>query len=55
MNMHGPEFLEAVVSLVEEGKLEESRIDYACEKMKFELGLFENAQVDLIEVDRICS
>ena len=44
MNMHGPDFLEAVVSLVEEGKLEPSRIDDACEKIlraKFDLGLFE--------------
>lgn len=53
MNMHGPDFLEAVVSLVEEGKLEPSRIDDACEKIlraKFDLGLFENAQVDLDRV-----
>lgn len=53
MNMHGPDFLEAVVSLVEEGMLEQERIDYACEKIlraKFELGLFENALVDLDRV-----
>ena len=55
MNMHGPHFLEAVTELVEEGRLSESRVNYACEKIlraKFNLGLFENALVDLDSVEK---
>ncbi len=53
MHMHGPGFLEAVVSLVEEGRLSEERIDAACAKIllaKFKLGLFENP---FVEIDKI--
>ena len=32
MNMHGPHFLEAVTELVEEGRLSESKVNYALEK-----------------------
>ena len=49
MHMHGPNFPELVVELVNEGKLSEKRVDYACSKIleaKFKLGLFENRFVD---------
>ena len=49
MHMHGPEFPELVVELVNEGKLSEERVNYACSKIleaKFKLGLFENRFVD---------
>mgnify|MGYP001325241647 CR=1 FL=1 len=49
MNMHGPQFLENVVDLVEEGKLSENRIEISARKIlyaKFKLGLFENPLVD---------
>jgi beta-glucosidase len=49
MHMHGPNFPEMVVELVNEGKLSEYRVDYACSKIleaKFKLGLFENRFVD---------
>ncbi len=50
MHMHGPKFIDHVVSLVKEGKVPKSRINEACEKIllaKFKLGLFENSLVDL--------
>ena len=50
MHMHGPKFPEAVVALVEEGKLPIQRVNEACEKIltaKFKLGLFENRTVDI--------
>lgn len=53
MHMHGVKFPEAVVALVNEGKLPLSRIDDACKKIltaKFKLGLFENRQVDLSKI-----
>lgn len=53
MHMHGPHFLEAVVDLVEEGVIPQSRVDEACEKIllaKFKLGLFENP---LVDIDRV--
>ena len=53
MHMHGPYFLEAVVELVNEGKLSIDRVDYAASKIlmaKFKLGLFENSLVDLDDV-----
>ena len=43
MHMHGPHFLEAVVNLVENGVIPQSRVDAACAKIllaKFKLGLF---------------
>ena len=49
MHMHGPNFPEILVELVNEGKLSEERINYACSKIleaKFKLGLFENRYVD---------
>ena len=49
MHMHGPNFPELVVELVNEGLLSEDRVNYACSKIleaKFKLGLFENRFVD---------
>ena len=49
MHMHGPNFPELVVELVNEGNLSEERVNYACSKIleaKFRLGLFENRFVD---------
>ena len=49
MHMHGPNFPELVVELVNEGKLSEKRVNYACSKIleaKFKLGLFENRYVN---------
>ncbi len=45
VHMHGPKFLEAMIQLVKEGKVQEKRINEAATiivKSKFELGLFEN-------------
>jgi len=53
MHMHGPNFPELVVELVNEGKLSEERVNYACSKIleaKFKLGLFENR---FVEEDKI--
>ena len=55
MHMHGPKFDEYIVALVKEGKLDEARVNYACEKIlttKFKLGLFENPFVDLKEQEK---
>ena len=49
MHMHGPNFPELVVELVNEGVMSEERVNYACSKIleaKFKLGLFENRFVD---------
>ena len=49
MHMHGPNFPELVVELVNEDKLSADRVDFACSKIleaKFKLGLFENRFVD---------
>ena len=49
MHMHGPKFPEAILALVEEGKLSVERVNEACKKIltaKFKLGLFENRLVD---------
>jgi len=49
MHMHGPNFPELIVELVNEGKLSEQRVNYACSKIleaKFKLGLFENRYVN---------
>ena len=54
INMHGPNFLENVVKLVEEGKLSQERIDFSARKIlyaKFKLGLFENPFVDPNEIE----
>jgi beta-glucosidase len=45
MHMHGPDFLEPILALVEEGRLSEERIDASVRPIllaKFRLGLFEN-------------
>lgn len=50
MNMHGPVFDELLIELVNEGKVDVSRVDYACRKIlevKFKMGLFENPYVDI--------
>ena len=49
MNMHGPLFDKYLIELVNEGKVDESRVNDACRKIleaKFRLGLFENPFVD---------
>lgn len=49
MHMHGPEFLEPILEMIEEGKMTEKRIDESVRKIlevKFRLGLFENSFVD---------
>ena len=49
MNMHGPIFDNHLIELVNEGKVDIARVDYACRKIletKFRLGLFENPFVD---------
>lgn len=50
MHMHGPDFLEPLLKLVNEGRISETRIDDAVRPIllaKFRLGLFEEALVDL--------
>lgn len=54
MHMHGPYFPEAIIELVNEGKLPVERVNEACSKIltaKFKLGLFENRFVDLNKID----
>ena len=54
MNMHGPNFLENVIELVEDGKLDIKRIDESARKIlyaKFKLGLFENPFVSADDID----
>lgn len=56
MHMHGPDFMEGVIELVNEGKLKESDIDRGCARIleaKFKLGLFENPYVDLKKAKKI--
>ncbi len=55
MHMHGPDFPELVVELVNEGVLSEERVNYACSKIleaKFKLGLFENRFVDEDDISK---
>tara|TARA_B100001059_G_scaffold70760_1_gene67856 strand:+ start:96 stop:2456 length:2361 start_codon:yes stop_codon:yes gene_type:complete len=55
MHMHGVKFVEAVVSLVNEGSLSIDRINESCRKIliaKFKLGLFENRFVDLPSIPK---
>ncbi len=50
MHMHGVEWQDLVVELVNEGRIPESRIDESVRRIlytKFRLGLFENPMVDL--------
>ena len=54
MNMHGPNFLENVIELVENGKLDIKRINESARKIlyaKFKLGLFENPFVSPDDLD----
>jgi len=54
MNMHGPEFYDFIVDLVNEKKLSIDRVNEACSKIlyaKFQLGLFENRLVDISKID----
>ncbi|MBD0835640.1 glycoside hydrolase family 3 N-terminal domain-containing protein [Aestuariibaculum suncheonense] len=56
MNMHGPVFDKLLIELVNEGKVDEARVNYACSKIleaKFRLGLFENPYVDLEKVKSV--
>ena len=56
MHMHGPEWQEAVVELVHEGKVTEERIDESVRLIlatKFQLGLFEHPYVTEEERDRV--
>ena len=58
MNMHGPEFYDFVVDLVNEKKLSIDRVNEACSKIlyaKFQLGLFENRLVDKSKIDKMFS
>ena len=55
MHMHGPDFLEPLVELVNEGRLSEARIDESVAPMllaKFRLGLFENPYVDESQIEQ---
>jgi len=56
MHMHGPEFADAVIELVNEKALPIQRIDEAVSKIltaKFKLGLFENPYVDEKKIPEI--
>lgn len=56
MHMHGPEWIDAVVDLVRQGKISEQRIDESVRRiltLKFRLGLFEQVIVDETEKERI--
>ena len=56
MHMHGPDFDQAVVSLVRSGRLNESRINQACAKIleaKFRLGLFEQVMINVAEAKKV--
>ena len=56
MHMHGPEWQNAVVDLVREGRIPESRIDESVRRIltvKFRLGLFENPYGDAKTRDRV--
>ena len=55
MHMHGVKFPEAVIALVNEGKLSQDRVNDACRKIlkaKFMLGLFENSTVNLKQIPK---
>ena len=56
MHMHGPEWQTAVVELVKEGRIPESRIDESVRRIltvKFRLGLFEHPYSDAKTRDRV--
>ncbi len=54
MNMHGPDFYDYVLELVNENKVSIERVNEACSKIlyaKFQLGLFENRFVDKSKIE----
>ncbi|MDD7273096.1 MAG: glycoside hydrolase family 3 N-terminal domain-containing protein [Prevotella sp.] len=56
MHMHGPEWTDAVIELVKEGKIPESRIDESVRRIltvKFRLGLFEQPYSDEKTRDKV--
>ena len=56
MNMHGILFDTLLTELVNEDKVDEARVDYACRKIlevKFKLGLFENPFVDVEKASEV--
>ena len=56
MHMHGPDWQTAVVELVKEGRIPESRIDESVRRIltvKFRLGLFEHPYSDVKTRDRV--
>ena len=56
MHMHGPEWQKAVVELVREGRIPESRIDESVRRIltvKFRMGLFEHPYSDVKTRDRV--
>ncbi len=56
MNMHGPLFDKYVIELVKEGKIDISRVNFACRKIleaKFRLGLFENPFVNVAKAKEV--
>lgn len=56
MHMHGPEWQQAVVELVKEGKVSQERIDESVRRiltMKFRLGLFEHPYGDVKTRDKV--
>ena len=56
MHMHGPEFADAVIELVNEKELPMSRVNDAVSKIltaKFKLGLFENPYIDEKKVSQV--
>jgi len=56
MNMHGILFDTNLTELVNEGKVDEARVDQACRKIlevKFKLGLFENPFVEIDKASEV--
>lgn len=56
VHMHGPDFYEAIIEGVKEGKISEKQVDASASKIleaKFRLGLFENPLTDLKKKDEI--
>ena len=56
MNMHGPIFDKLLIELVQEGKVDLERVNYACRKIlevKFRMGLFENPYVDIKKIKNV--
>ena len=56
MHMHGPNFGDYILQLVQSKQLSEARVNEACAKIletKFRLGLFEQALVDTSQIDKV--